>query len=55
MEAKAAGISFRDACAQASARIAAMPARQKIVTCPLCGEQFLGFVDLTAHYLAQHP
>ena len=55
MEAKTAGISFKDACAQASARIAAMPAKQKIVTCPLCSEQFLGFGDLTAHYLAAHP
>ena len=55
MEAKAAGISFKDACAQASARIDAMPVKQKVVTCPLCGEQFLGFGDLTAHYLAEHP
>ena len=55
MEAKAAGISFKDACAQASARIAAMPVKQKVVTCPLCSEQFLGFSDLTAHYLAAHP
>ena len=55
MEAKAAGISFKDACSQASARIAAMPVKQKVVTCPLCSEQFLGFSDLTAHYLADHP
>ena len=55
MEEKAAGISFKDACAQASARIAAMPVKQRVVTCPLCGEQFLGFSDLTAHYLAAHP
>ena len=55
MDAKPAGISLKDACAQAGARIAAMPVKEKIVTCPLCGEQFLGFGDLTAHYLAAHP
>ena len=55
MEAKKAGISLQDACAQAGARIAAMPAKQKIVTCPLCAEQFLSYEELTAHYLAEHP
>ena len=55
MDAKPAGISLKDACAQASARIAAMPVKQRVITCPLCGEQFLGYGDLTAHYLAEHP
>ena len=55
MEAKTAGISLQDACAQAQARIDRMPAEQKLVTCPLCGEPFLSFGDLTAHYLAAHP
>ena len=55
MEARKAGISLQDACAQARARIAAMPAAEKIVTCPLCGEQMLSYEDLTAHYLARHP
>ena len=55
MEVKTAGISLADACAQAQARIEKMPTRQKTVTCPLCGEPFLSFGDLTAHYLAVHP
>ena len=55
MEAKTAGISFADACAQAKSRIDRMPVKQKLVTCPLCGEEFLGYNDLSAHYLAVHP
>lgn len=55
MDTRKAGISSADACAQAQARIAAMPAASKVVTCPLCGEPFLAFSDLTKHYLEVHP
>jgi len=55
MEVKSAGITLKDAKAQASARIAAMPANQRFITCPLCKRQFLTFGDLTAHYLSDHP
>ena len=55
MDARPAGISLADARAQAEKRIAAMPGEAKVVTCPLCGEPFLSFHDLTAHFLAAHP
>lgn len=55
MERKPAGISLEDARAQAQARIAAIPAGERIVTCPLCGWQCLSYEDLLRHYLDAHP
>ena len=49
------GISSQSASEQAAAAIAAMPTQPGIVSCPLCGEQFLGYAGLVGHYDAAHP
>ena len=55
METRKAGISPAEACAQAEARIAAMPAPSRVITCSVCGEPFLSFADLVRHVTAAHP
>ncbi|MDR0916604.1 MAG: hypothetical protein LBN02_05380 [Oscillospiraceae bacterium] len=47
--------TLKSASEQAAATIAAMPAKPKIIACPLCGRQFLTHTELTAHYAAEHP
>jgi aerobic-type carbon monoxide dehydrogenase small subunit (CoxS/CutS family) len=55
MENKQVHISLTDACEQAAARIAAMPAKSGIISCPICQWQCLSYKELTAHYLSMHP
>lgn len=54
MEGTHAGVSFREASMQASARIAAIPAGGRLF-CPECGAACKDGHALTLHYFAAHP
>jgi xanthine dehydrogenase YagT iron-sulfur-binding subunit len=47
--------SLKSASEQAAAAIAAMPARPKSISCPICQYQSLSFDELSGHYAAEHP
>ena len=55
MAEKQARITLQDACRQAADRIAAMPVKSRIISCPLCDWQCLSHSELLEHYLREHP
>ncbi|MDR3148638.1 MAG: (2Fe-2S)-binding protein [Oscillospiraceae bacterium] len=47
--------SLQAASEQAAAKIAAMPVRPKVISCPICGLRFISYDDLNGHYISEHP